>query len=871
VTGPEDTVARVLVDGPFGVVITDHSGVIVWVNRTFERWLGHASDDLIGRRTFQSLLAPGGRIYFDTHVRPLLHLQHEATEIALDVVRADNSRLSALVNFRLCEGEEGTEPGVEVVVFDATERRRYETELLHAQRLAVQSEARLQVMYDIASGMANAATVDDIVAVVAQQGGASISGARCELWVFDEDRRSVLRLSGRDSRLTLPTEFPDADDSPAFRQLAGGGLVVISDRESARHEYPLICDWMADAGVRSAVIAPLLEDGALAGALSYGFEETREFDHSELGAATAVASSAEQALRRARLVSSELRGKQRQEVLLEFAARLSEALSLDEVLDVVTAGSQDLLGASGVMLALVDDARRNLEFVRSAGVGASPGLIVPVERSSIAGTTFRTRALQVAASRKEVEERFPDSPLLFDAELGRCVAVPLRRGTEVIGAWVLAFPGPGTAEVEDVQVVELFAAQVAQAMQRAALHSDEVVAREQAEVRLLISEALNRAVTTTDVGRAITSEGRRAFDAAGLAVFVLDAGNPALLEIGASAGVDRAKIESPVRVDDLKLRWGLSSWTAPRFLSTATEVDDAVGELINATGWAAAAVLPLGLAGTALGVAVVGFTGPAALANSTRVTLSGLAAEASVALARARRFDVEHDIAVTLQRSILPTIELTSPGWSVTTWYQPTTSMLVGGDLFDLTELDDGRAVLVVADVVGHGLPAAAAMGALRSAAKALALVSARPADVIAGLQAFAAATPGVFCASVCCIEVRADGSGLYSCAGHPAPVLRHEGGRTELLDQGRSPLLGIGGTAPTDAEFTMAEGSTLVVYTDGLVERRGADTDEAVAQLRRFLSSAAPGITANQVVRHMLGNRQTEDDAVVVCLTRTS
>ncbi len=860
--------SHVVADGPIGVVITDEVGVIEWVNGTLEKWLGYAPDDLIGRRTFQSLLAPGGRIYFDTHLRPLLHLQREATEVALDVVRADGDRLSALVNFRLRERPDATDSIVEIVVFDATQRRTYEAELLHAQRQAVRSEARLQVMYDIASGMAAAVTVDDIVMVVAEQGNSSIGGARCEVWMFDEERRLVLGLTDRQTRLTLPADFPDADQSPAYRQLANGGLVVIGDRELSRQEYPIVCDWMANSATQSTVIAPLMADGRLEGAISYGFEEAHEFDQLELRAASALAASTEEALRRARLVHSELRSRQRLEMLLEFAARLSDALSLDAVLDVIAASSHDLLGASGVTLALVDDARRNLTVVRSSSLYARVGLSVPIELGSIASTTFRTNAVQVAAGRKEVEERFPDSPFLSDPELGGCVAVPLHRGNEVIGAWVLAFASP--AEVDDVTLVELFAAQAAQAAQRASLHTDEVIARGQAEVRLLISEALNRAVTTTDVGRAITSEGRRAFDADGLAVFVLDTRNSALLELGSFVGLDRASIQTSVPVDHLKQRWGWASWTAPRFLSTHAEVSATVGWLVDVTGWASAALLPLGLAGTELGAAVVGFTDPGALVNSVRVTLSGLAAEASVALARARRFDVEHDIADTLQRSILPTVELTSPGWSVSTWYQPTSSLLVGGDLFDLTELDDGRLILVVGDVVGHGLRAAAAMGALRSAAKALALVSSRPADVIAGLQAFATAAPGVFCASVCCIEVRTDGTGRYSSAGHPAPVLRHAGGRTELLDQGRSALLGIAGSSPSDAELNMTEGSTLVVYTDGLVERRSADTDEAIAHLRHFVGAADFDMTAHQVVQHMLGDRTTDDDAVVVCLTRT-
>lgn len=872
VSSPDDDMwSELMEDGPFGLAITDDLGVLVWVNGTLAGLLDYEPADLVGRRTFQELLAPGGRIYFDTHLRPLLHMRHEATEIALEIVRGDGSRLSALVNFRLRQRPDGVGDLVEIVVFDATERRHYESELLHAQRVAERSEARLQVMYDVAAGMAAAVTVDDIVTVVAQQGNSSISGARCAVWLFDDERRSIVRRGRVGGGPETPAAIAVPERSPAMRQLASGELVVIPDHTVSQHQYPVICGWMAQSGVRSAAIAPMLADGVLVGALSYGFEQAHEFEPSELTAASALATLAGQALRRARLVHSELRSKRRLEALLDFTTRLSGAHSLDAVLDVIVASSHDLLGAIGVRVALLDDTMRNLEFVRGTGIGGRLGLVIPIERRSVACTAFRTGALQVAASRQEVEARFPDSPILSDPHFGRCVAVPLRRGSAVLGAWVVAFADPGDPDAEDVKLIELFAAQAAQATQRARLHTDEVVAREQADVRRLMSETLNRSVTTFDVGLAITREGRSAFDAAGLAVFVVDALDPSQLRVEADIGLDHATVTRAAPLDEVHRRCGLSSWSSPRFLSTRSDVEAGLGGLVEGAKWAAAAVLPLGMAGTDLGVIVVGFDHEDALTSSTRVTLSGLAAEASVALARARRFDVEHEIAVTLQRSILPTMGTTAPGWSVSTWYQPTSHMVVGGDLFDLTELDDGRLVLIVGDVVGHGLQAAAAMGSLRSAAKALALVSSGPAEIVSRLHAFAAATTGVFCASVCCVQVDAEGAGCYSCAGHPFPVLRHADGRTELLDGGRSALLGIDRDVAADAEFSMTDGSTLVVYTDGLVDRRDVDIDDETSRLRDFIGAAFPAASAQHVVEHMLEGRQSDDDVVVVCLSRTS
>lgn len=872
VFAPDSAVRMRLVhDGPFGFVITDDVGVIAWINTTLVQSLGYSPTELIGRRTFQELLAPGGRIYFDTHLRPLLHMRSEASEIALELVRRDGSRQSSLVNFRHREESDGAGSFVEIVVFDATERRNYEAELLHARRAAERSQSTLQVMYDVASSMAAAVTVDDIVAVVTEQGRASIDGARCAVWVFDDERRSVIRLDQAGGGPPVPVEIAIPEHSPALEQLAAGGLVVIADHTASRHEYPLICDWMGRSGVRSAAVAPLLTDGRLVGAVSYGFDEAHEFEPSELQAASALATLTEQALRRAGLVHSELQAKRRLEILLDFTTRLSGADSLDAVLDVIVAGSHDLLGAVGVRIAVLDETTRNLEFVRGTGIGGRLGLLIPIERRSIACTAFRTGAMQIAASRREVEERFPDSPILSDPDFGRCITVPLRRGHEVLGAWVLAYADSGSPDSEDVKLVELFAEQAAQATQRARSHSDEVVARERADVRRVISEAFNRSITTTDVADTITREGQQAFDAAGLAVFVVAGNDPSLVRLASSVGLEHANVTSTARIGEVRDRFGLVSWRSPQFLSTRAEIEKRIDSLVQDAKWKAAAVLPLGLAGTELGMIVIGFNIEDTLTNAAQVTLSGLAAEASIALARARRFDVEHEIALALQRSILPVADTTPPGWSVSTWYQATSDMVVGGDLFDLTELDDGRLILLVGDVVGHGLQAAAAMGSLRSAAKALALMSTGPAKLVAGLNTFAAATPGVFCSSVCCVEVGPDGLGRYSCAGHPAPVLRHPDGQTEMLNGGRSALLGIAEAVATDATFVMVPGSTIVLYTDGVVERRHVDIDSQTTRLRDFIGIAFPGATAQHVVEHMMQGRHADDDAVVVCLSRTT
>lgn len=127
---------------PCGYLSTTPDGIIVKVNQTFLALTGYTQDELVDRRTFAELLTPGGRIYHETHYAPLLVMHGSVQGIALDLVRADGTRLSVFVNSVLGDATEGRPSVVRTAVFDATERRGYERELLRAKQRAEHSEER---------------------------------------------------------------------------------------------------------------------------------------------------------------------------------------------------------------------------------------------------------------------------------------------------------------------------------------------------------------------------------------------------------------------------------------------------------------------------------------------------------------------------------------------------------------------------------------------------------------------------------------------------------------------------------------------------------------------------------------------------------
>ena len=130
---PDETAEELYEEAPCGYLTTWPDGTIARVNRTFLRWTGYAREDLVARRRFQELLTAGGRIYHETHYAPLLRMQGKVREIALEILRADGSRLPVLVNATLKLDAAGEPQLVRTTIFDATDRQRYERELLAAR------------------------------------------------------------------------------------------------------------------------------------------------------------------------------------------------------------------------------------------------------------------------------------------------------------------------------------------------------------------------------------------------------------------------------------------------------------------------------------------------------------------------------------------------------------------------------------------------------------------------------------------------------------------------------------------------------------------------------------------------------------------
>ena len=251
-----------------------------------------------------------------------------------------------------------------------------------------------------------------------------------------------------------------------------------------------------------------------------------------------------------------------------------------------------------------------------------------------------------------------------------------------------------------------------------------------------------------------------------------------------------------------------------------------------------------------------------------RLLLSVLAGHLALGLRRAHQIDQQRETSLALQRSILgPSI--LPPGFAVR--YEPAAQPLeVGGDWYDTVELLDGRIGIVVGDCVGRGIEAAAVMGQLRSACRALLLQDPRPDQVLVTLDRFAAAIPAALCTTVFCgVLDPATGRLAYSSAGHPPGILARADGGTTLLERARSFPLAIrpGSPRPCASEPVPAR-ATLLLYTDGLVERRRRLLTDGIAQAAlamRDERDASVDELASRVMERMAPAEGYEDDVAVL------
>jgi serine phosphatase RsbU (regulator of sigma subunit)/anti-sigma regulatory factor (Ser/Thr protein kinase) len=257
---------------------------------------------------------------------------------------------------------------------------------------------------------------------------------------------------------------------------------------------------------------------------------------------------------------------------------------------------------------------------------------------------------------------------------------------------------------------------------------------------------------------------------------------------------------------------------------------------------------------------------PFTLEDQTLLTV--LAGRLGQGLQRVHQVDQQRETALALQHAILGPAQLPH-GFAVR--YQAASRPLqVGGDWYDIVDLDDGRIALIVGDCVGHDLAAATVMGQVRSACRALLFDYPSPRGALTGMDRFAARLPGAQCTTAVCAVLSPDtGELVYSSAGHPPPILVLADGTIRMLDDGHTIALGVRSDWPRpEARVTIPARATLVLYTDGLVERRRIALEHGISRVAALVQDGRGSELedlANEIMSRLAPSGGYQDDVVLL------
>lgn len=396
---------------------------------------------------------------------------------------------------------------------------------------------------------------------------------------------------------------------------------------------------------------------------------------------------------------------------------------------------------------------------------------------------------------------------------------------------------------------------------------------------IALAIALNEAVTARQVSAVVMRELLPAFGGRRLAIYLLQDRH---LYLEWETGFPKGFL-APFDGVGLETRLpGVETLTSgrPLFFDSMEQLTAAYPGIALDAAEGARAFLPLIASGRSVGSCILGFDRPRSFSTEERTVLTALAGLIAHAMEKAQRYESETALARGLQQVLLPRRLSAHPQLETAGRYLPgTAGMDVGGDWYDVVESGDGLA-LVIGDVQGHGVQAAATMGQLRSAVRAFALSDRSPDEVMSSTNHLLIdLDPGLF-ASCCYIRLDpATGLARAARAGHPPPLLRSADGRTRVLDLPGGVVLGVDPRARYPVtEFRVDPGAVLALYTDGLVERPGHDIDEGITALRvalakagaparpgqRFLAGVADRLTAT--ARHA---PDRPDDIALLLATR--
>lgn len=721
----------------------------------------------------------------------------------------------------------------------AIERAR----LFEAERHGLERAVALR---ELASALAAAASPSEVAEVAAARIASILGGRGASIGALSPDGRAIEAVTthGLTSEQARPFErIPIESETPSADAVRGREAILLGSPVELGGRYPGLALAYQRAGDRAWACVPLMASDRPVGTLFVSYRDPQAFDERQRAELRSVADQFALALERALLQRAReeaVRLSGRVERVKAVSGAMSPGLGLQEVAGAILAETAEALGAvaGGVCVSAYDGA--SLEFISRIGTPADLADRVAIEGPGPLREAYRSGS-PVLLQREE--GRFDIGSLdeeLLGVPAEAVIATPISAAGRRIGVIGLRFDRARSFSPDELRFVQALAEETGEALERARLFEAEQRALRRAARLQEVTARLARAVTTDDAARAILRGATTGVGARAAAIALAnDDGRSLRIVVGVmSRGTLRLQPPIEHAIEDSAAlthvyRSGHAMWVPShevwkRRFEDGYATQQTLGRCLYA--------VPIVAKGEAIGSLAVYFRDerPEPVAEDADLIRS-FAHQAGVALERARTYEAEHEAAITLQRNLMP--EGIAEGTTVEAdgRYLPATrGVHVGGDWYDIVDRPDGTIAFAVGDIAGHGLQAAAAMGQIRSAWRALALSATQPSAILGSLDRFSAGVDGAFFSTVLTMLLDPSTNELrYASAGHPPALVIEAHGETRFLEGGRSVPLGLPFEPPRpQAVQRLLPGDILVLYTDGLVERRGESLDDGFERL---------------------------------------
>ncbi len=757
-------------------------------------------------------------------------------------------------------------------------------ELASADAPPLQGRGRLEF---VLQAFAAAPMDSDIPRLVVSQAVAAVGAHGGVVTGLDGERLVVLASEGYapgEEKACGPLMVGDLS-LPLTYAVTTGEPVWLGSQARTQERFPRIID-LVPGPERAYAALPLRTEGVLLGVMGISFHERHDFTSEDRASLQALVDVCAVHLQQWRLLRSQTRAPTSVAALGGLLSALSEADTVERIARVIAEEGAAAAAATFANIALLDNEADTASLFHAPTLVeavAARYTTITVDDSTSLGTALGSGQEVWLRSLTDLAAKYP--ALLDDtvaAGLSATAALPLLgRDHRVIGAMGLAWKDPQEfvdSQRDEIRVVAQLAAHaLARERQRTRLeHLTQALDSSAQRLHALqrVTAALASSVTTEEIARVVVEDGIALFADHGVAAMIDPEHH--VLRTWASSGFPHSirDAHAVVALDaDLPIAAAARDDTliVANSQSEAVAQSPATAHTYLATGTHSTLAVPAHVDGRVVGALALGFNHEGAVDDDTIMFATTLADLMGQALRRGAQYEHLAHIAEVLQRSLLPRLPDVA-GLEMAAVYSPADhSVQVGGDWYDVIDLGEGHAFLVIGDVMGHDIRAAAVMGQLRAAVHCYATIGHTPAQILQQLDHLVEELPDIDLVTCLCAVYDAPTHQLtVANAGHLPPMTFGGNRATALLSVPTEAPLGAGGGVYSETVHVLTPNTWLALFSDGLVESRTHGIDEGLTRLAAFLDTGHDQILADiarQTVDHMAVHTMSEDDAALLLL----